>query len=173
MRSRRSRARALRSPAGARPAGGAATGDSAFRPAPARRPGATRNALLGGVWLGALTMLAPNPARATDGTWTGPGAEWTTGSNWTSVPANTVPDNTATFTNNGAPTSVTISNTAAINTIQFDAAAPAYSFTVQNGANFTINSGTSNGSSFVPAFTVNAGAALTIGDGASVDIRSL
>ena len=53
-----------------------------------------------------------------------------------------MPDNLATFTNNAAPTSVTISNSTSINTIAFDAAAPAYSFTVQNGATFTINNQT-------------------------------
>src|SRR6266567_2794449 len=60
------------------------------------------------------------PARAVDGTWTGATTnEWTTGTNWSSIPLNTVPDNTATFTNNGAPTSVTISaNGFPINTIQ-------------------------------------------------------
>ena len=71
-------------------------------------------------------MLVPEAAQAVDGTWTGATtSEWTTGTNWSSSP--TVPDGTATFTNNGAPTSVTISNTTSINTIAFDAAAPAYS----------------------------------------------
>ena len=52
------------------------------------------------------------------------------------------PTNTATFTNNGAPTAVNISANASIATMEFTAAAPAYSFTVRNGANFTIdNSG--------------------------------
>jgi hypothetical protein len=44
------------------------------------------------------------PARAIDGIWTGATTdEWTTGTDWTSTP--TVPNNTATFANNGAPTS--------------------------------------------------------------------
>jgi T5SS/PEP-CTERM-associated repeat protein len=139
--------------------------------APAARAAATRAALLGGTWLGALAMLALDGAHALDGTWTGPGAEWTTGTNWSSNP--TVPDNTATFAGNGAPTSVTISNNASINTIQFDAAAPAYSFLVQNGATFTINSAINTSSSFMPAFGVNGGARLAIGDGGSVQIGSL
>jgi hypothetical protein len=50
----------------------------------------------------AAALLAATSAHATDGTWQGPGAEWTAGTNWSSTP--TVPDNTATFTNNGAPT---------------------------------------------------------------------
>ena len=55
----------------------------------------------GGLWAAA--------ANATDGTWTGAGSNsWTAGANWNSTPANTVPDNTATFTNNGAPTSITV-----------------------------------------------------------------
>jgi hypothetical protein len=100
------------------------------------RPAATRRALLGGVWLGALAMLAPDAAHAVDGTWQGPGNQWTTGTNWSSSPD--VPDGTATFTNNAAPTSVTISSTTSIGTIQFTAAAPAYSFAV-NLALFEIN----------------------------------
>ena len=141
--------------------------------ASAARSAATRVALLGSAWLGALPILTPNTAHAVDGTWTGPGAEWTVGTNWTSVPPNTVPDNTATFTNNSAPTSVTISNSASINTIEFTATAPAYSFTVQNGATFTITGGIINNPSLEPAFTVNAGAALRVGDGAFVEIGSL
>src|SRR5262249_21119741 len=83
------------------------------------RPAAVRKALLGG--LGALAILVPDAEAATDGTWLGGGApvtnEWTQGNNWSSNPD--VPDVTATFTNNGAPASVTISNTASIGTIQF------------------------------------------------------
>ena len=42
----------------------------------------------------------------------------------------------------GAPTAVTISNTASINTMEFTPlAAPAYTFTVTNGASFTVNTG--------------------------------
>ena len=55
-----------------------------------------------------MQSTAPGPVRA---------AEWTTGTNWSSTPSPTVPDDTASFANNGAPTSVTISNNAAINTI--------------------------------------------------------
>ena len=126
-----------------------------------------RAALLGSVCIGALAMLGPGTAHAVDGTWTGPGGEWTTGTNWSSSP--TVPDGTATFTNNAAPTSVTISNTTSINTIEFDAVAPAYSFTVQNGATFTIN----NSSSSTSNFSVSSGATLAIGNGGSVEIGSL
>jgi autotransporter-associated beta strand protein/T5SS/PEP-CTERM-associated repeat protein len=127
------------------------------------------------VWLGALGAFCPDLAHAqVSGTWTGPGGEWTTGGNWTSTPtANTVPDDIATFTNNGAPTSVTISNSTSINTIEFDVAAPAYSFTVQDGATFTITNQISPGSSLLPAFTVNTGATMALGDGAFAEIASL
>jgi len=76
----------------------------------------------------------------------------------------------ATFSNTGV-TGLTISSNTSINTMEF--IAPAYSFTIQNGATFTINSGTSNSSSFFPGFTVNTGAALTIGNAAFVEMGSL
>ena len=85
----------------------------------------------------ALVASGAGPAQAVDGTWVGAGSEWTTGTNWSSTPV--VPDGTATFTNNGAPTAVTISNSTSIDTMEFTAAAPAYSFTVTNGASFAIN----------------------------------
>src|SRR5262249_42857310 len=108
-----------------------------------------RVALLSGVSLAALATLAPG-AHAVDGTWTGLGTEWTDGTNWSSNPD--VPDNAATFTNNSAPTSVTISGPADINTIQFTAAAPAYSFS--NSDAFNINgTGIVNNSAFAPTFT--------------------
>src|SRR5262245_66367645 len=73
-------------------------------------------------------LLAAAPAQAIDSTWTGPGVEWTTGTNWSSSPI--VPTGTATFTNSSAPASVTISNSASIDTIQFTTTAPAFAFTV-------------------------------------------
>jgi hypothetical protein len=132
----------------------------------AAAPAAPRAALLGSVWLGALAAFAPNAAQATDGTWIGGGApvsnEWTQGNNWNSTPTpNTVPDDIATFTNNpGAPTLVTISSSTSsstsINTIQFTAAAPAYSFTINPFATFSINgAGIANSSAFAPGFTNN------------------
>ena len=139
-------------------------------------------ALLSTTWLTAsltagvlsLAVLASGTVYAVDGTWEGAGAEWTTGANWSSRP--TVPDGTATFDNNGAPTAVTISGTTSINTLNFTAAAPAYSFAIGNAATFTINgpSGIVNASSFNPAFSVNAGATLVLGDGsAATEIGSL
>jgi outer membrane autotransporter protein len=120
-----------------------------FVTAPARARRLLQGALLAGV---SLATLAP-AAHAVDGIWTGPGAEWTDGTNWSSTPD--VPDNTATFDNNGAPTLVTISSAADINTIQFTAAAPAYSFL--NSDTFNINGvGIVNNSAFAPTFTNTA-----------------
>jgi fibronectin-binding autotransporter adhesin len=127
-------------------------------------------ALLSTIWF-ALSLIGS--AHAQDATWTGPGNEWTTGTNWN--PGQ--PSGIATFTNNGAPTSVTISNTTSINTLNFTAAAPAYSFTIGNAATFTINdpggNGTTNASAFSPAFTVNTGATLALADGVSAEIGAL
>ena len=93
---------------------------------------------------------------AVDGTWVGAGSEWTTGSNWSSAPA--VPDGTATFTNNGAPTAVNdFEQRTSIGTMEFTAAAPAYSFTVTNGASFTVNTGVDSASLPLPNFRVNPG----------------
>ena len=109
-------------------------------------------------------------ARAQDATWTGAASSnWTTAGNWSAG----VPSGTASFTNNGAPTSVSIADTVSINTLEFTAAAPAYSFTIGNAATFTIAAGTSNASAFTPAFTVNAGATLAVGDGGTTEIGSL
>jgi len=125
----------------------------------ARARGGTlpRVALLAGVSFAALATLAP-VAHAVDGIWTGGGApvpnEWTQDNNWSLA---TVPDNTATFTNNGAPTSVTVSDDASINTIQFTAGAPAFNFiTSGTGITFDINgAGIGNNSAFAPSFTNN------------------
>ena len=65
--------------------------------------------------------------------------------------------NTATFTNNAAPTSVTVSDDASINTIQFTAGAPAFNFvTSGTGITFDVNgTGIVNNSAFAPTFTNN------------------
>ena len=114
-----------------------------------------RTALLGGVWLGALAMLAPNAAHAVDGTWQGPGNVWALGSNWSSSPD--VPDGTATFTNNGAPTSVAIITATPIGTIQLTAGAPAYEFTVNFGLLEINGAGVVNNSASAASF-INNGA---------------
>jgi hypothetical protein len=131
----------------------AAIRGSAIRIVPAAaRSAFSRAALLGSVWLGALATLSQGAAHATDGTWTGvTNAEWTLGTNWTSNPL--VPDNTATF-DTSTRTSVTISSSTSINTIEFTAAAPAYSFTINPFLIFSINgAGIANASAFAPSFT--------------------
>ena len=136
------------------PVPGASVGGIALRILASRAgPRQTRPALLGALLLGGVA-IAGHAAYAVDGVWNGPGAEWTTGSNWSSTPA--VPDNTATFTNNGATTSVTISNDASINTMQFNAAAPAYTFAVSN-AILAITGGIVNASSFAPTIINTSG----------------
>src|SRR5262245_5621043 len=168
MRSDRWRLQATRAAAPAVP--GAGIRRSAMRTgALVARPALRRAALLGSVCLSAVAILVPNAAHTQDATWNGATSDWNTPGNWTPT---SVPTNTATFSNTGV-TGLTISSDTSINTIDFTAAAPAYSFTVQNGATFTINSSTSNSSSFFPGFTVNAGAALTIGNGAFAEIGSL
>jgi outer membrane autotransporter protein len=123
--------------------------------------------LAGGISLAAPAVVQAQPV---DGTWQGPGGEWTVGSNWS--PA-AVPDATASFTNNGAPTSVTISSNASIGTLEFDPAAPAYTFTVRSAATFNITNGITSGSLLLPAFRVDAGATLRIDDLAFVQIDTL
>jgi autotransporter-associated beta strand protein len=80
-------------------------------------------------FLAAGACLGPQTARAQDATWTGAGSDWNTGSNWST---STAPTNTAIFTNNGAPTTVTTAPGigTSINTLQFNAGAPNYTFTV-------------------------------------------
>jgi autotransporter-associated beta strand protein/T5SS/PEP-CTERM-associated repeat protein len=168
MRLYRGRSQATRTAAPTVP--GAAIRHRATRTgAPAARSALRRAALLASVCLSAVAILVPNAAHTQNATWDGATTDWNTPGNWTPP---SVPTNTATFSNSGV-TNLTISSNTSINTINFTAAAPAYSFTVQNAATFTINSGTSNSSSFFPGFTVNTGAALTIGNAAFVEMGSL
>jgi autotransporter-associated beta strand protein len=161
MRSDRSRSQATRAAAAAP---FEVANREATLPALRRRASATlRPVLLANVCLASLAMLTPGAAQTVDGTWTGGVAplpnEWTQGTNWTSSP--TVPDRTATFTNNGAPTAVTISNTTSINTIQFTSSAPAYAFSV-NGALLSIDgAGIVNASASTPTFTNNGAVTFT------------
>jgi autotransporter-associated beta strand protein/T5SS/PEP-CTERM-associated repeat protein len=160
MRTDRSRSQATRAAAQAVP--GAAIHHPAM-PSPLlpARPG-LRAVLLASVWVAAFAVLTPSSAQTIDGTWLGGGApvtnKWTQGNNWSSNPD--VPDRTATFINNSAPTPVTISSTTSIGTIQF-AAGAAYSFEV-NLALFEINgSGIVNNSASAPIFTNNGAITFT------------
>jgi uncharacterized protein with beta-barrel porin domain len=84
----------------------------------------------------ASTALGVVSARAQDATWVGNNAgdpnEWIENNNWT--PA-TIPTGTATFTNNGAPTTVDANGIVSLNAITFTGApnnAPAYTITMND-----------------------------------------
>jgi T5SS/PEP-CTERM-associated repeat protein len=153
MRSYRGRLEAARAAAPAAPR--AAIGDSAMQIAATSVP-AVRSlaALLASLCFSAVATLVPNVAHTQDATWIGATTDWNTTTNWT--PA-IVPINTATFSNTGV-TNLAISSGTSINTIQFNAAAPAYSFTINPFTIFSINgAGISNSSAFAPTFTNDAG----------------
>ena len=170
MRSQRLRSRTAHS--ALRPGSGVSIGHVAIRiAAPGARTPSRRAALLGSVCIGALAMLVPGHRACgrrhldrRDDAASGPPAP--TGAQ---SPRTLCPTTWRRSPTTAAPTSVTISNSTSINTIAFDAAAPAYSFTVQNGATFTIN----NSSSSTSNFSVSSGATLAIGNGGSVEIGSL
>src|ERR1700722_7412544 len=82
-----------------------------------------------------VMALGAGKAQAQNATWNGPGVEWTTATNW--LPAN-IPLGVATFTNNGAPTSLTISNSTQLGEIVFNAGAPAYSFSIGATTTFDV-----------------------------------
>ena len=102
-------------------------------------------------WRAALlasSALIAAPAAAQDATWAGPGANWNSTANWT--PAS-VPTGTAIFAG-ALPTSLTFSAaTTGIGTIQFNAGAPAYTFTLSAGQTLTASgSGIVNNSANAP-----------------------
>ena len=91
--------------------------------------------------------LAAGAAHGQDASWVGSGpapADWNTAANWS---PSTVPTGTATFTSSGTTTTqIETSAPSAINTLQFNAGAPAYSFSFSQvltvtGVGFTGNSG--------------------------------
>ncbi len=94
-------------------------------------------------------------------TWSGPGSDWNTNTNWS---PQTVPTGTAIFA--GAnPTTVTFSQAAtSIGTIQFNSGAPAYSFNLASlppAQSLTITgTGIVNNSANAPTFTLSAGGSL-------------
>src|SRR5262245_40017083 len=89
----------------------------------------------------ATSALGVVSAHALDGTWTGANSnDWVDGTNWS--PTSTVPDGTATFTNNAAPTVVDVNGLAVTGAISFTNTAPAYTVNandvfVVNGAGVT------------------------------------
>jgi hypothetical protein len=116
-------------------------------------------ALLASVSLTALSAHAQNA------TWsaTPSSNDWNTGANWNS---GMVPTNTARF---GPSTtrSIAINTDTSINTMRFNAAAPAYTFAV-GGGTFTIKNGIVNNSSFLPNFTVDIPGRLTLRSSATI-----
>ncbi|KIZ38954.1 MULTISPECIES: autotransporter outer membrane beta-barrel domain-containing protein [Rhodopseudomonas] len=116
-----------------------------------------RAALLAGTCL-CTALIAATPAAAVDGTWFGTlNSLWNIGTNWSSTP--TVPDGTATFTNNSAPTDVTVTSTATLAEILFTGTAPAYVIrTGSAGPNMTLTGlGIVNDSANVQTFNVGGG----------------
>ncbi len=105
-----------------------------------------RRALVSAVSVLALTLAADlggRGAQAADATWTGAvNGVWNTAGNWSS---GTAPDGTAVF-NGASPTSITFAslnpfvfpNGTEIGTIQIDAGAPAYTFTMGIGGSDSI-----------------------------------
>ena len=163
MRSQRLHSRTAH--AALRPRSGVSIGDIAIRiAAPGARAPSTRAALLGSVCIGALAMLGPGTAHAVDGTWTGPGAR-VDHRHQLELLSPTVPDGTATFTNNGAPTSVTISNNASINTIEFDRRGARLFVHRSELGDLHRQQSPATASSFMPGFSVSSGATLAIGNG--------
>jgi autotransporter-associated beta strand protein len=96
-------------------------------------------------------------AQPVSGTWTGTTDNtWLTSTNWTSQ---FVPNDVATFTSNGAPTSITINASATVNQVTFDATAPAYTIHIPSGdsASLTFNgAGIVNNSGKTQTFSIEA-----------------
>jgi hypothetical protein len=132
-----------------------------------------RTALLGSTAF-VLVSLANTAVAQVDATWIAPTnvtGEWTDGANWT---GNTPPNGAADIARFNTEGSVAISSNVTVDTIDLQAGGPSpFSFTVTNGANFTIISTLANTSGVDPAFTVNAGSTLTLGDGLIAPIGSL
>jgi autotransporter-associated beta strand protein len=98
--------------------------------------------------------------------WSGTASSnWNTGGNWSggSVPsAGTTAASVATFTNNSAPTSVSINTSATAGTMLFTSTAPAYTFAVNSGNSLTLSGiGIDDNSSNTQTFCV--GSAVGIG----------
>jgi autotransporter-associated beta strand protein len=113
------------------------------------------------VALAASLLAYPTTARA-QSTWTGPGSDWNTATDWST---SSVPTGTAIFT--GAnPTSVIFLHpgTTTIGVIQFNAGAPNYGFTLverDTAQQLTVNgTGIVNSAVGAPTFTLDVGGTL-------------
>jgi autotransporter-associated beta strand protein len=115
--------------------------------------------LLGGTVLAGIGFASA--AGAADGTWllSPPSNQWINGANWTSNP--TVPNGTATF---GASNTTNIAiSSAVVETMQINAGAPAYTFTISGLFFFGAGGlGIVNNSSNAPSFTIATGSAGTL-----------
>ncbi len=102
----------------------------------------------------ATSALGVVSAHAVDGTWVGASSsEWIDGTNWSSTP--NVPDGTATFTNNAAPTTVDVNGLATTGTISFNVGAPAY--TINTNDIFLVNgTGVINNGAALQTFNVSS-----------------
>ncbi len=106
-------------------------------------------------------LLTAGSAHAADGIWTGivPGADWGVATNWS---GSALPTGTATFADNSAATSVTVSPYATFGAMQIEAEAPAYSFTITSGGGMEFTAaGIVNDSSYAPVINLHAGAGLS------------
>ena len=117
-------------------------------------------ALLIGASLGA--------AQAQNATWAGPGADWNTGTNWST---SAVPTNTATFAG-ASPTTVTFSQfNTNINQIQFNAGAPAYTFNLGNTGLFINGTGITNNAASIPFFDLPNGSNVNFNSGTAANAQ--
>ena len=93
------------------------------------------SSLLAGSVVLAVPAFASPPLSS--GTWTGTlSGELSTGGNWSGA---VVPSGTGTFTNNGAPTNISVEAPVTIGTLQFDAGSPAFTFNLPLTNNNSLN----------------------------------
>lgn len=123
-----------------------------------------RRGLLGSTMLSAAAfavattpLLLPGTAQAAD--WLGTAdSDYNNAANWT---GGTVPTLTATFINNGAPTTLTVTAAGSINLIEFNAGAPTYEMTTAANLAMSIQNIT-NSSGVSQRFTANNQSAFTV-----------
>jgi autotransporter-associated beta strand protein len=105
--------------------------------------------------LPAIGLLAPTPLHAQ--TWTGPGTDYNTATNWSTTTAPTGAGQTATFTDTG-PTSVNVSARVDLGGFTFNAGAQAYTIGTSGAQVQLSGTGITNSSSNVQNFNTSAGA---------------
>lgn len=106
--------------------------------------------------IAATPLMLPGTARAD--TWLGTTGDYNTGSNWS---GGVVPGGTATFINNGATNSLTISASSSINLMEFNGSAPTYQITTGTNLSLSIQNIT-NSSGVDQRFTANNQSAFAI-----------